>query len=289
MSTNESSKALDKTDLTSLVIDARDGSRAALEALLKNIQPLVFKIAQRFLACPANTEDAVQEILLKIVTRLSQFDGKSQFTTWVYRIASNQLLDIKRRENPKYAPVHTMSFDEFSQDLATDMSDHQDQAYDERLLAEVRVGCTLALLQCLGPELRMAYILGDILELDHQEASDVLEISTDNYRKRLSRARSMLNDFMLTNCGLVNASNNCRCNKRLPKAIEIGRVNTENLIFSSSQQSASAFPQVLDSIRHLEETQRVAALYRAQEEQPTTDTFIKWLQSALSQNEGLIQ
>ncbi len=70
------------TDMASLVARSREGDRAALDALIHAIQPTIYKLAQRFLMIPADAEDASQEILLKIITRLSQFDGKSQFKTW---------------------------------------------------------------------------------------------------------------------------------------------------------------------------------------------------------------
>ena len=74
--------ASDTKDMESLVALSRDGDRAALDALIYEIQPSIHKLAQRFLMIPADAEDATQEILLKIITRLGQFEGKSQFKTW---------------------------------------------------------------------------------------------------------------------------------------------------------------------------------------------------------------
>ncbi len=87
----------DTMDMESLVALSRDGDRAALDALIYEIQPSIHKLAQRFLMIPADAEDATQEILLKIITRLAQFEGKSQFKTWAYTVASNHLLDLKRK------------------------------------------------------------------------------------------------------------------------------------------------------------------------------------------------
>lgn len=272
----------DTNDMTSLVARSRDGDRDAANALIQGIQPTIYKLAQRFLMVPDDAEDATQDILLKIITRLSQFDGRSQFRTWAYAVASNHLLDLKRKPAEQ-----SMSFDEFAEDLAEGLSDSPFKGPDVTLmLEEVRIGCTLALLQCLGREARLAYIVGEILELEHQEAAEVLGISTGAYRKRLSRARTTVSDFVLGHCGLVNSNNACRCSKRMLRARELGRVDPERLIFSTSPQRAKRFPEILTEIRQLEEDQRVAALFRAQQQPEISQDFTRWLQTTLEQQES---
>lgn len=154
------------------------------------------------------------------------------------------------------------------------------------MLEEVRIGCTLALLHCLGREARLAYIVGEILELEHQEAAEVLGISTGAYRKRLSRARATVSDFVLGHCGLVNSNNACRCSKRVLRARELGRVDPKRLIFSTSPQHAKRFPEILTEIRQLEEDQRVAALFRAQQQPKISQDFTRWPQTTLEQQES---
>lgn len=269
----------DTVDMASLVARSREGDRAALEALIRAIQPTIYTLAQRFLMLPADAEDASQEILLKIVTRLGQFDGRSQFRTWAYRVASNHLLDMKKRSSEQ-----TMTFDEFAEDLAQGLSETPFAAPDAALLLqEVRIGCTLAMLQCLEREARLAYILGEILELDHQEAAEVLGVDPGAYRKRLSRARATIIAFMLQHCGLVNSNNRCRCSKRVARATELGRVDPKRLMFSTSVQRARQFPEVLAEIRRLEENQRAAALYRAQPQ--ASPDFMRWLKAVLEREE----
>ncbi len=271
----------DETDMASLVARSRDGDRAALDALVQAIQPTIYKLAQRFLMIPADAEDATQEILLKIITRLGQFDGRSQFKTWVYAVASHHLLDLKKR------PIEqAITFDEFAEDLAEGLSDEPFEGPDTALmLEEVRIGCTLAMLQCLEREARLAYILGEVLELDHREAAAVLGITTSAYRKRLSRARATITTFMLGTCGLVDSNNRCRCSKRVKRAKELGRVDPERRLFSSSARHAEQFPTVLAEIRRLEDTQRAAALFRAQRQPEVSQDFTRWLKTTLDRQE----
>src|ERR1043166_7724588 len=79
-----------------LVTRARSGNRAALEALVQRHQGWIYNIAVRMLSHPQDAEDATQEILIKAVTQLSSFEGRSSFRTWLYRIVVNHVLNMKR-------------------------------------------------------------------------------------------------------------------------------------------------------------------------------------------------
>lgn len=79
-----------------LVARANTGDRPALEELIGRHQAWVYNIALRMLWEPADAEDATQEVLLKVITRLSTFQGRSRFRTWLYRIACNHVLGMKR-------------------------------------------------------------------------------------------------------------------------------------------------------------------------------------------------
>src|SRR6266516_7337276 len=82
--------------LEHLVEQAREGDKEALEAVVRDIQDPIYNLALRMLWHPSDAEDATQEILLKVITHLSQFRQESAFTTWVYQIARNHLLTTRR-------------------------------------------------------------------------------------------------------------------------------------------------------------------------------------------------
>ena len=84
------------TDLEELAAEAAAGDAEALTVLLVEVQHPVYRLSLRFLGDPTDAEDATQEILIRVVTRLSSFRGESRFSTWVYRVACNHLL--RRRE-----------------------------------------------------------------------------------------------------------------------------------------------------------------------------------------------
>lgn len=259
---------------------ALEGNRSAMETLLMAIQPDIYKLSLRFLMFPHEAEDATQEILLKITLRLAQFQFNSTFKTWVYRIATNHLIDSKKGKK-----AHNLSLTEFSDDLHHGLDEQAiSTAFEASLLSEVRIGCTLAMLQCLTSSLRAAYIMGEILEFNHIEAANILELAPATYRKRISRAKSIIVDFMQENCGLVNSVNHCRCHKRVKPALQLGRINADNLIFSSSVNDAKQFPNILDQVRKLDNARQTAALFRAHNITVNNYDFACLLKSLVSQH-----
>jgi RNA polymerase sigma factor (sigma-70 family) len=267
--------------LEAAVTRAKAGDRAALDAVVRAVHKDVYNLALRFLWHPQDAEDAAQEIMIRVVTGLATFRGESAFRTWVYRVACNALLTLKQQRMEE----RRLSFEAFGKDLADGLAERtpSDEPGPERrlLLEEIKVGCTLAMLLCLGRDERIAYILGEILELDHAEAAAALEISPAAFRKRLSRAREGINSFMRAHCGLANPANACRCHRRADAAVRLGRVDPANLLFASSAEQAKRFPRVLAEIRRLEDTRRAAALYRSHPRAEPSAAFAQWLKGLL--------
>lgn len=237
-----------------LVRRALGGSRQAVEQLVRRLQPGVFALALRMLWRVEDAEDATQEILLRVLTRLSQFDGRSNLRTWVYRVATHYLLDVKKR------PLERLTFEEFADDLSRGMSD-QEVAEAESTVAveEVKIGCTLALLQCLDREHRLAYILGEILGFSSNDASAAVGVTSATHRKRLQRARHQVESFTRRICGLVSDHAACRCHLRVPVAIRLGRIDPESPMFARAPNS---FTQARNLVRRAERARQVVELHR---------------------------
>ena len=213
--------------------------------------PLVSRLALRFFGCPHYAEDATQEALVRIVVKLDSFDTQSAFSTWVYRVAINKFLSMARSPAERQA----MSLEEFDEDLAQPLEPAPDSESDTELaltLAELRIGCTLAMLLCLERDARLAYILGAIVELDHQVAADILDCPPATYRKRLERARDSITGLMKRRCGVFDARNGCDCAGRVSIAKSRGHLNPKSLVFASSAEQVRRFPEVLSHIREIE-------------------------------------
>ncbi|MEC8016631.1 MAG: RNA polymerase sigma factor [Pseudomonadota bacterium] len=206
---------------TSDIVLAKRGDAKALETLVRGVQGQVYRLALRMLADPTAAEDATQEILIRLVTKLSTFREESRFETWAYRVATNYLLSARKRN----ASDPALTFQAFGEDLLDGLADEQSAAPEDHiLLNELRLRCTMAMLLCLDLPHRAAYVLGDILELDHSEAAEILEIAPASYRKRLSRARAQVQAFTARHCGLAARTAPCSCRKRLPAALKLQRL-----------------------------------------------------------------
>jgi RNA polymerase sigma factor (sigma-70 family) len=228
----------DRTDHDdhALVVRAQAGDRQALEALVGRHQGWIYNIAIRMLAHPQDAEDATQEILIKALTRLSLFEGRSSFRTWLYRIVVNHVLNVRRGR----AEPATTGFECFAHGLDTipdlDLPDPRTVPADLRLLVdEARISCTAGMLLCLDREQRLVYILGEILAVTDTVGAELLEVSPETFRQRLARARRDLHNFMADKCGLVNRPNPCRCAKKTRGFMQAGYVDPSNLLFAKAR------------------------------------------------------
>jgi RNA polymerase sigma-70 factor, ECF subfamily len=99
--------AVEKLSDPILVRRAKDGDRAALEALLARHQPKVERLTRSMLRDPDDASDAAQEALAKVCVRLEQFKGGAQFSTWLHRLVVNTCLDAaERRKARTHEPLH---------------------------------------------------------------------------------------------------------------------------------------------------------------------------------------
>jgi DNA-directed RNA polymerase specialized sigma24 family protein len=87
----------DDPSLDELARRAAEGDREALSALVGDLQHPMYRLAFRFLGHPDDAQDACQEILVRIVTHLGSFEGRSKFTTWAYTVAVRSLLRTRKR------------------------------------------------------------------------------------------------------------------------------------------------------------------------------------------------
>ncbi len=216
---------------------ARDGDRDALENLVRRYQRWIYNVALRMVWSPEDARDVTQEVLIKVVTKLATFRGRSSFRTWLYRITANHVLNMKRRGSE----ITTVSFDEYAERINRCPDDAlPDPATvpvaPEILVEESKLACMTGMLMCLDREQRLTFILGAILQLGDRTGAAVLEVSRGNYRQKLSRARRDLRNFLNNQCGLVNHDNPCRCAKKTRAYITLGVVNPDSLRFNRAHQ-----------------------------------------------------
>ena len=223
-------------ELQTMAEKATAGDREALEVLVAGVQDMVFNLSLRMLGTFADAEDATQDILLKMITHLSSFRGDSSFTTWVFRIAVNHLKNYK-----KHMFAHAgLSFACYGEDIENgkiqDVPDVTQNVEKDILAEELKMSCTNVMLQCLDTESRCIFILGTMFQVDSRIAGEILEITPEAYRQRLSRVRRKMADFLGQYCGEYG-SGRCRCKDRVNYAIQNHRINPLQLCYTTAEEA----------------------------------------------------
>jgi RNA polymerase sigma factor (sigma-70 family) len=227
--------ATDKTD-ENLIQEVLKGNKDSLESLVRRHQDWIYNIALRMVFYPDEAKDVTQEVLIKIITKLSTFQGRSTFRTWAYRIVVNHVLNMKKSLGEMH---HASSFSDYWKSIERtpdfDLPDPKSLPLDTNILVEeVKLSCMYGMLLCLDRQQRIIYILGSIFNLNDKAGSEIMEISRDNFRQKLSRAKRDLYNFMNNKCGLIKKDNPCHCNKKTKALIDCGYVNPRSLRFNSN-------------------------------------------------------
>lgn len=173
--------------LADLANRATAGDGAALDALLAAISPRVMRVCARMLPCREDAEEACQDALLLVATRIGSFAGRSAFTTWSHAVAANSARQtyrsLKRRSLER--PVEQFPV-----------------AADPRTTSVI-AGSRLDLLEALEtleadhPELVEAVVLRDVGELDYAEIARLLELPLGTVKSRIHHARQRLRPLLV--------------------------------------------------------------------------------------------
>lgn len=222
-------------ELQALVAQATAGDMKALETLVAGVQDIVFNLSLRMLGTFADAEDATQDILLRMITHLSSFRGESAFTTWVFGIAVNHLRDYRKHMFAQFP----LSFEYYGNDIENakvqDLPDLTQNVEKGILAEELKMSCTNVMLQCLDTESRCIFILGTMFKVDSRIAGDILGMTPEAYRQRLSRVRKKMAEFLGQYCGEYG-NGKCRCRDRLNYAIQSRRLDPQKLDFMTASE-----------------------------------------------------
>ena len=170
------------------MVAAQGGDRAAMDALLRRHHERIWAICRRLAGNDADAADATQEAMLLIVRRIGTFDGRSQFTTWAHRVATNACLDELRRRARR--PAGPLPDDESAGGRATpDPAPPVDQAVSDRLAVD-------AALAALPADFRVPIVLRDLGGHDYAEIAAILDVPPGTVRSRIARGRARLAELL---------------------------------------------------------------------------------------------
>lgn len=163
--------------------------REDFEALLREHHPRIIGLCASLLGEASAAQDAAQEVFLKAYRALDRFEGKSSPETWLYRIAVNHCLDLKR----KSARRKTESLDALLEKEGEAIGRLFSASGPEAAVLEA-ADLADRLLSQLPPEQRAALTLKEMGGLSYPEIARVLECSVESVRARLRRARRSLEE-----------------------------------------------------------------------------------------------
>lgn len=167
-----------------LVTAAQGGEREAMDALLRRHHARIWAICRRLAGNDADAADATQEAMILIVRRLHTFDGRSRFTTWAHRVATNACLDELRRRGRR--PKLGLPDDDPDGGRTTaDPGPPVDREVTDRLTVD-------AALAQLPEEFRLPIVLRDLGGHDYAEIAAILDIPAGTVRSRIARGRARL-------------------------------------------------------------------------------------------------
>jgi len=216
-----------------LVHEAQEGSQKALEKLVKLHQRFIYNVALKFVRDPDAAADLSQEVLIKMITKLAQFKAKSSFRTWLYKIVVTHFVNSKRRK----AEQQVKSFDEYGIFLdnayTTEEMTREEEEQHQNKIVNIRTRCMTSMLLCLDRQQRIIFILGSIFNIKSNVAAKLLEITAENFRQQLSRAKADLFQFMDNKCGLINPNNPCRCSKKTKGFMKEGLIDEQGIQFKT--------------------------------------------------------
>ena len=177
----------DEPDVEALARRAADGDQAALDELLAAIQPRVRRICGRMLLYPEDAEEATQDALMSVATKIDRFEGRSRFTTWLHAVASNSARSTYRSLKRRSAE-HTTDL------LPATQADPR--------TTSVIAGSRLDLLEALDtvgarhPELVEPLVLRDVQELEYADIAGLLDIPLGTVKSRIHAARNAVRPLL---------------------------------------------------------------------------------------------
>lgn len=176
--------AVERASAADLIDDvvraAQAGSDPAMDVLLRTIAQhrLVHAPIRKYLINEADIDDVEQAVLATVATKLDKFEGKSRFTTWLYRVASNEALMLVRSRSRRPNASEELGEEDYK------------AGYIARVSSMVANRDAVdAAVQALDEIYRVPLLLREYEQLDYQEIANRLDIPVGTVRSRLNRAR----------------------------------------------------------------------------------------------------
>ena len=177
-----------------IVERVRAGETALFEILMRRHNQRIYRVARAVIKDEADTEDVMQQAYINAFTHLSQFQDRSQFSTWLTRITVHEALARRRKRKPEETPEDVM------ETLTSPQPDPERQAYAAELRRVLE-----AAVDSLPETYRLVFMLRDIEGLSTSETAAGLGLGDEAVKTRLHRARAMVRSAITERVGASTA------------------------------------------------------------------------------------
>lgn len=178
-----------------LVVEVRHGAQWAFEELMRRYSGKVFSLASRLTRNSEDAEEVLQDVFATVFRKLGEFQGKSTFSSWLYRVTVNScLMKLRKRRQDKSVPIDEVIPD--YQDSALFRTDEMLQADEITHRQRLSVAIEHAIAK-LPADYRPVFVLRDIDGLTSRQVSKMLKLSIPAVKSRLHRSRLLLRRRLL--------------------------------------------------------------------------------------------
>jgi RNA polymerase sigma-70 factor (ECF subfamily) len=186
--------------------------RSDFNQIYDEFQPRIHRYIAR-LAGDIEVDDITQEVFEKVNRSLDSFKGVSSISTWIYRIATNTVLD--RLRSPSFKRVTEDLMDEAGDENI--WTGRKKAPVDQQLVRKEMSECVKEHIDKLPPDYKTIVILSELEEFKNREIAEILRISLDTVKIRLHRARAELKKILDNACAFYhNEQNILACDRKQP-------------------------------------------------------------------------
>jgi len=186
----EAETTTDKTGNDALLVERMiEGDRKAFEELVSRYSSRVFRLAMHYTRNTEDAEEVKQEVFLTVFRKIEQFQGKSSFSTWLYRVAVNtSLMRLRSGGKAELIPIDDIN------DRVSLETDEEEPEIDAAIVTEESLARIEKAIEPLPHDFKTVVILRDIEGFSNEETAEIMDLTVPAVKSRLHRARSYLRE-----------------------------------------------------------------------------------------------
>ena len=194
------------------------------EEIYEEFHPKILNYLARLMG-PNEAEDTAQVVFAKVSRGLDSFKGQSKLSTWIYRIATNTAIDKLRSPAHRHASGQIPLEDSTAVENNTSRITRSQTPTDQKIIRKEMSDCVLEYVDRLPPDHRTVLVLSELEGFKNREIADILQITLENVKVRLHRARARLKEELDDGCDFYHTEEGTFACDRKPIRIEAKKPN----------------------------------------------------------------